>query len=249
MLSNGSDPMKKIVNIVFSVIVIIAIIACIGVSIPAAIRMVKDISATPAPDVPLTLDQACEYYDKVVEVEGRLELPQDLTCSTEEPFTCRVELSDPYWTNSVYLDIPVHRGSGNPPATYMAELIDEYTRGDFYIATSDNRKARDGNFISVKGKETGGASCTIIAIESITVLDRLVIDVGINLKSLTLQKAITDGVVVATITGRGLSQVEISIKPKSRTKFRNYHRTWDNVHFLVGGCAEYGRSRRANHLS
>lgn len=219
MPSNRSDAMKKIVNKVFSIIVILAILACIGVSIPAAIRMVKDISATPAPDVPLTLDQACEYYDKVVEVEGRLELPHDLTCSTEAPFTCRVELFDPYWKNSVYLDIPVHRGSGNPPATYMAKLDNDYTRGDFYIVTSDNRKARDGSFISIKGKETGGASCAINHIESITILDRLVIDVGSDLQSLTLQEAVTEGLVVATITGRGLFQVDISITPKFEQNF------------------------------
>lgn len=211
--------MKKIVNKIFSIIVILAILTCIGVSIPAAIRMVKDISSTPAPDVPLTLEQACEYYDKVVEVEGRLELPRDLTCSTEEPVTCRVELFDPYWTNSVYLDIPVHNGSGDPPVNHMAQLDDDYTRGDFYIVTSDNRLARDGSFISIKGRESGGSSCSIDEIESIAVLNRLVIDVGSDFQSMTLNEALTEGVVVATITGRGLFQVDISIKPKVEENF------------------------------
>lgn len=211
--------MKKIGKTIISAIIIITILACIGVSIPAAIKMVKDISATPNPDVALTLEQACEYYDKTVEVEGRLDLPRDLSCSTEAPFTCRLELFDPYWESSVFLDVPVHSSSGTPPVNHMAELNEGYTRGDFYIVAPDDRLARDGSFISVTGKVNKGATCIIDDIESIHVQDRLVVEVGIDLETLTLQQALTDGVVVATITGGGLSQVEISIKPKVEQNF------------------------------
>jgi len=206
--------MKKIGKTIVSAIIVIAILACIGVSIPAAIKMVKDISATPNPDVALTLEQACEYYDKTVEVEGRLELPEDLSCSTEAPFTCRLELFNPYWESSVFLDVPVHSGSGKPPVNSMAQLNENYTPSDFYIVTPDDRLVRDGSFISVTGKVNNGATCIIDEIESVSVQDRLVVEVGSNLETLTLQEALTEGVVVATITGSGLFQVEIAIKPK-----------------------------------
>jgi hypothetical protein len=206
--------MKKVFQKVFSVILIIGVIACVVFSIPQIINMVKDISATPDPNQELTLDAACEFYSKVVEVEGRLELSNNITCSGEEPYTCTLELFDPYWQQLVNLIIPVYQDDGDPPAIHMAKLPESFSNNDFYIRTSDNLYARDGSFISVRGTiNHSGNSCTISGIESINMLDHLVVDVGVDLTSLTLQEAITEGIVVATITGNGLSQIRLSLKP------------------------------------
>lgn len=206
--------MKKVFQKIFSVILIIGVIACIVFSIPQIIKMVKDISATPEPNEELTLAAACEFYDKVVEVEGRFELTNNVTCTSEEPYTCSLELFDPYWLKFVNLVIPVYQGEGDPPANHMAKLPESFSSSDFYIRTSDNLYARDGSFISVFGTVNhSGSSCTITKVESINMLDHLVVDVGVDLTSLTLQEAISEGIVVATITGNGLSQIGLSLKP------------------------------------
>lgn len=206
--------MKKVIQKIFSVILIIGVIACIAFSIPQIINMVKDISATPDPQEELTLEAACEFYDKVVEVEGRLELTNNLTCTSEEPYTCQLELYDPYWQKLVTLNIPVYQDDGDPPANYMAKLPESYSNNDFYIRTSDNLYARDGSLISVRGSVNhSGNSCSISNIEAINMLDHLVVDVGVDLPSLTLQEAIIEGIVVATITGNGLFQIQLNLKP------------------------------------
>ncbi|MBA3072242.1 MAG: hypothetical protein FP831_01475 [Anaerolineae bacterium] len=206
--------MKKVLRKILSVLFLVGVVACIAFSIPNIIKMAKELSATPVPGEELTLAAACEFYGKVVEVEGRLELTNNITCSGEEPYTCRLELFDPYWKTSVFLTIPVYQGEGDPPANHMAKLPESFTNSDFYIRTADNLYARDGSFISVRGTEShSGSTCTISGIEAINMLDHLVIDVGVDPASLTLQEAITEGVVVATISGNGLSQINLSLKP------------------------------------
>lgn len=214
--------MGKVMRKIFLVLFIVGVIACIAVTIPALIKMTKDISATPDPGEQLTLENACKYFGKVVEVEGRLEITNNVTCSTGEPYTCRLELFDPYWKNYVYLSVPVYQGSGELPVNQMAKLPESFDKGDFIIRTSDNLIARDGSFISVRGienKTDGGSTCTVSSIESIQLLDHLVVDVGVDLTSITLQDAVTQGVVIATITGNGLSQIKISLKPNIEVNY------------------------------
>jgi len=213
---------KKVVRKVSLIVVGLVVIACIAFSIRAIIQFSKDTSATPEPGKALLLGEACEYYGQMVEIEGRLELTNDTICSSEEPYTCRLTLFDPYWRDSVYLTIPVYQGSGDLPSNQMAKLPESYDSSDFLIRTSDNLFARDGSFISVRGIEnhsSGRSSCTISSIESIKMLDHLVVDVGVDLTSLTLQEAITEGLVVATITGNGLSQIRISLKPNIEVNY------------------------------
>jgi hypothetical protein len=212
--------MKNTLKKIGSILVIIVIITCCGVSIPSMIKMFKDLNATPIPGEDLTLEAACEFYGKVVDVEGRLEMMNEVTCTTEEPYTCRMELYDPYWMNPVYLMIPVYQGSGDPPANYMAQLPEEFDKNDFYIKTSNNGYARDGSLISVRGVEDhSGSTCTISAIEEIQLLEGLVVDVAPDLTPLTLQEAISEGLVVATINGNGLSQIRLTLKPKVEANY------------------------------
>lgn len=212
--------MKNTLQKIGSILVIVVIITCCGVSIPSMIKMFKDLNAKPVPGEDLTLEAACEFYGQVVDVEGRLEMMNEVTCTTEEPYTCRMELYDPYWENSVFLMIPVYQGAGDPPANSMAQLPEEFNKSDFYIKTSNNGYARDGSLISVRGVENhSGPACTISAIEEIQLLDRLVVDVAPNPTRLTLQEAISEGLVVATINGSGLSQIRLTLKPKVEANY------------------------------
>jgi len=206
---------RNILKKVFTGLVTIAVLTVCAITVGSFILSQKEASKTPDPDVPLTLDTVCDYFSQVVEVEGRLTLPERLTCSGEATQTCEMWLYDPYWSEYIDLEIPVHQGTGSPPVNSMAYLPEGFGPGDFYIMTADGRYARDGSFISVRGKTQGrGNSCRFDVIESVKVLDRLVVNVGVDLTKVTLREALTDGLVVATITGRDLSQVEIKIKPK-----------------------------------
>jgi hypothetical protein len=215
--------MKKVLRAVSQVVILLLVIACLVFSIPSLINMVKEISATPPPDEDLTLAAACEYYGQMVQVEGRLEVPNYTTCTSQEPFTCRLELYDPYWQDYAALIVPVYQESGDPPAGQIAMLPEEFDKGDFMIRTADGLYARDGSFVSIRGVENhnsgGGPLCEIASIESIKLLDHLVIDVGVDLSSVTLQEAVEEGLVVATITGSGLSQIRVSLKPKVEVNY------------------------------
>ncbi len=209
--------MKKILKAVPSILAVIVIIALCAVSIPLVTSMIKSFTApvpTPDPDLPLTLDMACDYPSQVVEVEGKLIVPNQMSCSDKEPFTCKLYMIDPFRGEQLGLDIPQYKGTGTPPLNQMADLPEEYTRSDFYIVASGDRLARDGSFISIRGRTNGhGTNCGLVDIESIRVLDRMIY-LGVDLTRVTLQEAIEAGFVTISITGDGLTRVDISIKPK-----------------------------------
>ena len=105
----------------------------------------------------------------------------------------------------------------------MAALPAEYDTSDFSIRASNGRLVGDASLVSIRGKidsAYGNLSCTLTDVESITALDYLVY-AGVDFKRLTLQEAVKDGLVVATIYGRGLTQINVSIKPTVETKDEN----------------------------
>jgi hypothetical protein len=218
MINEGfhrENKMKKVLRIILTWVVILGVLTVCGISIYGLIESQKSAKVTPDPNVPLTLNQTCDYYSNTVEVEGRLYLSKSTTCTTEEPFTCEMYLYNPYWSDYINLDIPVYKGTGNPPMNSMADLPEGFSRADLLITAADNRIARNGSFVKVRGKATGSlTTCRIYKIESIQVLDRLVVEVGLNLTKVTLKQALTEGLVIATITGDGLTQVQLKIKPK-----------------------------------
>ena len=209
--------MKRKLKKVLSILTAIVIIAFCAVSIPLVISMFKSFTTpapTPDPDVPLTMDMACDYASQVVEVEGKLILPNQMYCTAEEPFTCQLYLTDPFRGEQLGLDVPQYKGTGTPPLNQIAELPDEYSRSDFYIVASGDRLARDGSFISIRGRATGRrTNCRLEDIESIRVLERIIY-LGVDLTRVTLQEAIEAGLVTISIRGDGLTRVDISIKPK-----------------------------------
>lgn len=173
---------------------------------------------TPAPDVPISLENACGFGGQVVELEGMLILPRGVSCSQEESLNCRLTLYDPFRELAIDVEIPVHTFTGSEalPANHMAALPDPYSENDFIIHTANDRLAGDGSLVSVRGKvgevNYGETSCILEQIESITRIDHLLY-VGVDLTHVTLQEAIEDGLVVASITGDGLTRIDLRLKP------------------------------------
>lgn len=173
-------------------------------------------SPTPAPGELVTMDNVCKFDGQMMEVDGQLILPNGVSCSSEEPFTCDLYLEDPFSHNTIPFSMPVMDAvRENLPVNYMATLPDSYQMNDFFIHTSDGKWARNHSFVTVRGKISanyGGKTCSFIEVESVTWLKRLMYT-GMDLKQVTLQQALTDGLVVASITGNGLSQINLTLKP------------------------------------
>ncbi len=170
---------------------------------------------TPTPGEVINMGNVCKFGGQVMEVEGRLILPRDVTCTVEEPLTCRLYLEDPFTYNTIPFDMPVSNMEREIPVNFMAELPESYALNDFYIHTADGRWARDRSLVSVRGKVVGasGDRCSFTQVESVTWLKGLLV-AGMDISRLTLQEAISEGVVVASITGNGLSQITLTLKPE-----------------------------------
>lgn len=172
-------------------------------------------AATPDPTVPITMENVCQYDGQVVELEGMLVLPNSVSCSSEEPATCQIELYDPFREMALYVFIPVYAGEAAQPVNTMAALPQSFTNNDLYIHTANDRLAGDGNLVSIRGEVNasyGGSSCNLLNVESITRIDALLY-VGVDLKRVTLQEALTEGLVLASITGDGLTRIDLTLKP------------------------------------
>jgi hypothetical protein len=170
-------------------------------------------TATPDPNVPVNLGNACEYDNQVEELEGQLVLPNGVNCSSEEPVTCEIYFSDPLNNQGFNVEIPAFTGTGEIPINTMAGLPDPFDSSDFYIRTMDGSFAGDGDLVSIRGTiEAYANTCRLTQIGSITRIDHLVYP-GLELTHVTLQEALTEGLVVASITGNGLTRVSLKIKP------------------------------------
>ena len=167
---------------------------------------------TPPPGEIITIDNVCDYSGQVLEVAGQLIIPNGVSCSSEEPFTCQVYLVDPFSNESITLYMPVSKDE-ETPINHMAALPVNYESSDFYVHTADDKWARNHSFISVRGNIDGGSGCNFSNIESITWLEQLLFS-GIDFTRVTLDQALTQGLVVASITGNGLSQINLTLKPK-----------------------------------
>jgi hypothetical protein len=173
-------------------------------------------ATTPVPGEPVTMENVCKFDRQVVEVEGQLSLPQAVSCTIEEPITCDLYLDDPLNGNSIVIKIPVSNGDGEIPVNHMAALPEEYESVDFYIHTEDNDWVKDHSFVSVRGtvsSDYSGADCSISQVEAITRKERMSYP-GIDITHTTLQQALTEGIVIATINGGGLTQIYVKLKPK-----------------------------------
>lgn len=173
-------------------------------------------SPTPAPGEIVNMDNVCQYGGQVMEVEGQLILPSGVSCTSEEPFTCQIYLVDPFSGQSITINMPVSNDGKEIPANHMAALPETYALNDFYVHTADGRYARNRSFVSVRGMIAMGSrnqNCSFSQIETITWLDRLLY-AGMDLTRVTLQEALTEGLVVASITGNGLTQINLTLKPK-----------------------------------
>lgn len=173
-------------------------------------------AATPDANVPVTMENVCEYDGQVVELEGELILPNSVSCSSEEPAACQMQLFDPFREIALYVDIPVYDGEEALPVNRMYALPDPFDVSDFVIRTANDRLAGDRNLVSIRGEvnsSRSGNSCSLINVESITRLDALLY-VGVDLKRVTLQEALTEGLVLASITGDGLTRIDLTLKPQ-----------------------------------
>jgi len=173
-------------------------------------------AATPDPNVPVTMENVCEYDGQVVELEGELILPNSVSCSSDEPAACQMQLFDPFREIALYVDIPVYDGEEALPVNRMYSLPDPFDVSDFVIRTANDRLAGDRNLVSIRGEvnaSRSGNSCSLINVESITRIDALLY-LGVDLKRVTLQEALTEGLVLASITGDGLTRIDLTLKPQ-----------------------------------
>ncbi len=71
-----------------------------------------------------------------MEVDGRLILPRDVTCTAQEPLTCRLYRKPLHFLILSPSTCPYPCG-GRIPVNYMAALPERYALNDFYIHTAD----------------------------------------------------------------------------------------------------------------
>jgi hypothetical protein len=170
---------------------------------------------TPEPGQLINIDNVCEFEGQLMDVEGQLTLPNGVSCTTTQPSTCDLYLQDPLSWNDLTFPMPVASADTDIPVNHMAALPAEYSMTDFYIRTADGSLAGNHSFVSVRGTVAmgrGSTNCAFSSIESVTRLERLSYP-ELDLTRVTLQQALSDGIVVASINGGGLTQINLTLKP------------------------------------
>ena len=188
-------------------------------------------SATPVPPTrvpptpePITYDTICSHIGRTTSIEGILRLPDEIACTSGgSPDWCTVHLVDVDREGIMVIGLNMQAGDFDPGNNYMADLPMSYEIPDFRVRTQDGELVGAGDLVKVTGQVTspllGSASgeeinCSLEAVNKIEHVERLTLQGPEKLTPTNLVDAILNGWVIASISGDGLSQIDISLKPQ-----------------------------------
>jgi hypothetical protein len=175
-------------------------------------------SPTPKPE-PATFDNTCSLMGQTVELEGILHLPDEISCTTTgSPNTCTVELIDPDRDGTLIVDLNVSANS-SLPKNMMAELPWYYDYSDFRVKTAAGEMVGEGALVRVSGvvappipTSAGETGCSLAQVNLIRKIDGLSLAAVEKLIRSDLNEAVEKGWLSATISGIGLSQIEVRLQ-------------------------------------
>jgi hypothetical protein len=198
---------------------------------PTSAAPTRAVSPTPVPPTPvpptpepIPFDTICSNVGRTASIEGILQLPNEIACTSGgSPNWCTVHLVDVDRQGYMVIGLNMQADDYDPRNNYMADLPISYEIPDFRVRTQDGKLVGEGDLVKVTGQVTspllGSASgeeinCSLEAVNKIEQVDRLTIQGPEKLTPTNLVDAILNGWVIASISGDGLSQIDISLKPQ-----------------------------------
>ncbi len=177
-------------------------------------------SATPGP---VTLDNICTNTGETAVLQGILRLPAAVTCSVGlAPGWCAALLYDPFTDKAIRVDLTVSDGP-DPAPDHMAALPKPYTYTDFKLGTSNGGLVGHGSLVSLTGQiaaaRPGSAkevACKLGEVQRVIALSELK-PVGVEAQQVNLVEAVAGGLVAASGRGKGLEQVDLTLKSQVDT--------------------------------
>jgi hypothetical protein len=224
--------LKKLLNTIFMFVGIIVMLGCStqpeqSVEIPKKSTAIPLPTFTPEPSPtpePITFDNVCDQYGQEVSIEGIIHLPNEISCTSGgNPNWCTAQLLDVDRSGYMVIGLNIESGKYNPIENYMADLPTSYEISDFKVQADGGQLIGEGDLVKITGKVTspllGTASgqetnCSLSDIQKIESVSRITIQEPERLTAVNLLDAITKGWVIATISGNGLSKIDISLKPQ-----------------------------------
>lgn len=230
--------LRKLLNTIFMLIGLIVIIGCStqseqSIEIPQTRTPVPLPTSTPEPSFtpepsptpePITFDNVCDQYGQEIDLEGIIHLPNEISCTSGgNPDWCTVQLLDVDRNGYMVIGLNIESGKYNPAENYMADLPMSYEISDFKVRVDDGQLIGEGDLVRITGKVTspllGTASgqeinCSLSNIRKIERASHITIQGPEKLTTANLLEAITNGWVIASISGNGLSKIDISLKPQ-----------------------------------
>jgi hypothetical protein len=191
--------------------------------VPSATPHPTKTSTPTAIPEPITFDNVCKFKGKRVELEGILQLPNQISCTTNgSPDWCTVQLIDVDRVGHVIVALNVAPGS-NPGKNHMANLPNSYDLSDFRVNTNEGKLVGNGTLVRLSGivdspvfgyTSDDEVPCSLKNITIIERIKQLTVSGPEKIDQANLPDAITNGWVVASITGNGLSKIDVKLQPK-----------------------------------
>lgn len=165
-------------------------------------------------------DSICQEQGEI-KVEGFLHISESVGCTTEgEADYCTVSLTDFVSRNQFLVSLPVAGERNAPVPNHMLALPIPYDTVDFMVATDDKVWVGEGSLVRLTGKPepfgytpSKGYECSLSNISRVEKLDTFSL-VRENTRQVSLRAAIQEGWVDISITGDGLSRIDLKIQPK-----------------------------------
>ncbi len=215
----------------FSVLILISLTGCGTSAAPTAPFDSIDVapipteipSPTPIPE-PITFGNVCDQYGQEIGIEGIIHLPDEISCTSGgNPDWCTAQLIDTDRNGYMMMGLNITLGEYDPSANYMADLPNPYEVSDFKVRADNGKIIGEGDLVKITGTVTSPLlgsttgqeiNCSLDNISKVERISRITIQGPEKLTQTNLLEAITNGWVIASISGDGLSKIDISLKPQ-----------------------------------
>lgn len=181
------------------------LVAVVAASLLAACFGAPATSPSSVP-IPVALKDVCSRAGAVVQVEGRLDLQAPKCTRTDQGTTCAVTLVDPLRDSYLPVDFVLQDDDNVTAPNALGQQ-------PLHVQAADGMVVVDRGLVSLVGAVKSGGQCRLVGVRDVRELDRLAY-VGVDLKRVTLGQALRDGLVVASITGDGLTRLDLRVKPQ-----------------------------------
>jgi hypothetical protein len=168
----------------------------------------------------VSFDSVCQAQREIL-VEGFLHVPDSVGCAAEaDGEFCTVQLTDLVTRTELLLSLPVDGEREAPVPHHMLALPIPYDNSDFMVASDDNHWVGEGSIVRVTGQAdplgyepSEGYDCRLANISKVEKLEHFSL-VNDQTQQITLRTAVQEGWVEISITGDGLSSIDLKIEPK-----------------------------------